>query len=46
MSFVDGRLKDGIWEDSVFKGKTVMADGTEVDELNMKRDPKLLKSFM
>lgn len=32
MSFVDGRLKDGLWEDGVFKGKTIMADGTEIDE--------------
>ena len=45
MSFVDGRLKDGLWEAGVFKGRTVMADGTEIDE-QMKRDPKLLKSFI
>jgi len=45
MSFADGRLKDGMWEDGVFKGRTVMADGTEIDE-SFKRDPKLLKSFI
>ena len=32
MSFVDGRLKDGMWEGGVFKGKTIMSDGTEIDE--------------
>lgn len=45
MSFSDGRLKDGLWEQGIFKGKTIMADGQEIDE-NMKRDPKLLKSFI
>ena len=45
MSFEDGRLKDGMWENGIFKGKTVMADGSEIDE-NMKRDQKLLKSFI
>jgi hypothetical protein len=41
MTFKDGRIKDGLWDNNVFEGKTMMQDGSDPDK-EAKHNPKLL----